>query len=528
MKVYSQKIFYVFNQLDLLNFKSLFVEKKFLSFTKMEDRVRTLHKADNHKNVLYLMRRDQRIVDNHSVLFGYDLSYKHLSKFYILCDYKSLTLNHRQQTFVKKGLEEVFETAKKFNLYFNLVDNLEKHVNEFDIDCIILDFSPLRQCLEYQEKVKKFCVKNNIALHQCDSHNIVPCWMLDTYKRTSKAVKTILFKFQDRYFKDFKELEVHKYNNSKETSTVDINWSKVFSNYKSISTKRKLKDEDEKTNKKSKIMEGDEKTETKGVKKQQIIQIAGENSFTLKKAPEKVFEFRGGYKEGMQQVERFFKEKFKDYAANRNNPNNEVLSNLSPWLHTGQISALKVVLLARKRFSSQNNNLQTFINEIFAFRETAEHFCYHEKNYDSIEGALVWAKESLLKHSNDKRTQIYTFKELEAAKTKDSLWNAGQKQLLISGKMHGYVRMYWAKQILKWTNSPEEAVEYGILLNDKYSIDGNDPNGYLGVMWSICGAMDQGFKERDVIGKIRPMNAFVAPEYIDKWVTRNVDDYIVD
>ncbi|OMJ16937.1 Deoxyribodipyrimidine photo-lyase [Smittium culicis] len=145
----------------------------------------------------------------------------------------------------------------------------------------------------------------------------------------------------------------------------------------------------------------------------------------------------------------------------------------------------------------------------------------HEPNYDNFSGALPWAQESLNNHRGDARNVI-SIRELENAQTNVHVWNSGQKELVISGKMHGYIRMFWAKQLLKWTESPEEALRVAIYLNDKYSIDGNDPCGYLGIMWSICGSMDQGFKDRDIIGKIRPMNPPKAPLYISKWSKKSI------
>jgi deoxyribodipyrimidine photo-lyase len=165
-------------------------------------------------------------------------------------------------------------------------------------------------------------------------------------------------------------------------------------------------------------------------------------------------------------------------------------------------------------------------------RELSDNFCfYNNANYDSIEGASEWARKTLNDHKKDKRTHIYSRNQFETAKTHDQLWNGAQNQLRfaflsiiqiktsaqivisiafilyrIEGKMHGFLRMYWAKKILEWSKSPEEALEIAIYLNDKYNLDGRDANGYVGCMWSICGIHDQGWAERSVFGKIRFMN----------------------
>jgi len=123
-----------------------------------------------------------------------------------------------------------------------------------------------------------------------------------------------------------------------------------------------------------------------------------------------------------------------------------------------------------------------------------------------LEGSYEWARKTLNDHKKDKREYLYSLEEFEKGLTHDDLWNAAQIQMVRDGKMHGFLRMYWAKKILEWTESPEQALEFAIYLNDKYELDGRDPNGYVGCMWSICGVHDQGWKERPVFGKIRFMN----------------------
>ena len=216
-------------------------------------------------------------------------------------------------------------------------------------------------------------------------------------------------------------------------------------------------------------------------------------------------------------VESFFSERFNRYADFRNIPDDPVLSNLSPWLHAGQISSQEVILMALSRYKKDNPNLKSLISEMFVWKETADHFCMHEPNYDNIQGALEWAQDTLKVHAKDKREKIYTLEELKSGKTYDDLWNAGQRELIKTGKMHGYVRMYWAKQLSKWTETPEKALEIAIFLNDEYAIDGNDPNGYLNIMWCLCGSMDRGFGERPICGKIRTMKSFKTLKYVQKW-----------
>jgi len=153
-----------------------------------------------------------------------------------------------------------------------------------------------------------------------------------------------------------------------------------------------------------------------------------------------------------------------------------------------------------------SDGLKTFIEEAVVRRELSDNFCFHNPDYDNLNGAYDWARESLKAHAKDKREHTYSFEQLAGAKTHDALWNAAQVQVLTEGKPHGFMRMYWAKKVLEWTESPEQALDFAQRLNDIYCLDGNDPNGYVGVGWSVMGIHDQGWKEREVFGKIRYMN----------------------
>jgi len=139
-------------------------------------------------------------------------------------------------------------------------------------------------------------------------------------------------------------------------------------------------------------------------------------------------------------------------------------------------------------------------------RELSDNFCEYEPNYDYFEGFHEWAKKTLNEHRNDEREYLYPKEQFEHADTHDPLWNAAQNQMMNKGKMHGYMRMYWAKKILEWSPNPEEAMQVAIDLNDKYELDGRDPNGYAGIAWSIGGIHDRAWFERPVYGKIRYMN----------------------
>jgi len=201
---------------------------------------------------------------------------------------------------------------------------------------------------------------------------------------------------------------------------------------------------------------------------------------------------------------------------------------MSPWFHFGNVSVQRAVLYVKKRTGKYS---RVFIEDAVVRRELAENFCYYNKNYDRLEGAAEWAQKTLNDHRKDTRDWIYTTEQLEKAKTHDDLWNAAQLQLAKEGRMHGFMRMYWAKKILHWTASPEEALRNAIYLNDHYSLDGSDPNGYVGCMWSICGIHDKGWSERPIFGKIRYMNyagcerKFDIKAYISKYGGKVFETY---
>lgn len=230
-----------------------------------------------------------------------------------------------------------------------------------------------------------------------------------------------------------------------------------------------------------------------------------------------------GKTEGMKKLEEFIEERLTGYAERRNDPVADAQSGLSPYLHFGQISAQRVAWEV-KRSKAPMQDREAFLEELIVRRELSDNFCEYNPHYDSVEGFPDWAKKSHAMHRKDKREYLYTLKEFEHGKTHDDLWNAAQLQMVKSGKMHGYMRMYWAKKILEWTKSPEEAMEIAIELNDKYELDGRDPNGYAGVAWSIGGVHDRAWVSRPVFGQVRYMNRngcerkFDVEAYIQAWL----------
>jgi deoxyribodipyrimidine photo-lyase len=231
-----------------------------------------------------------------------------------------------------------------------------------------------------------------------------------------------------------------------------------------------------------------------------------------------VKEFKGGTAEAKKRLKYFIKNKLDDYAELRNDPCLDATSNMSPYLHFGQISPLYIAL---KVMESKANGKEAYLEELIVRRELSYNLVYYNNNYDKFSCLPPWAKNTLNFHARDKREYVYSLEEFEHAKTHDPYWNAAQKEMVITGKMHGYMRMYWGKKILEWTKSPRQGFKIAIFLNNKYELDGRDPNGFAGVAWCF-GKHDRAWSERKVFGKIRYMNAsglkrkFNPDDYIDR------------
>jgi deoxyribodipyrimidine photo-lyase len=216
--------------------------------------------------------------------------------------------------------------------------------------------------------------------------------------------------------------------------------------------------------------------------------------------------FAGGYAAAQSRLRRFIKDRLKGYANNRNHPDVDGTSQLSPYLHFGHI-APNAIALAVSESHAPAADREAFLEELIVRRELAINFVRFNPDYDSFNASEPWADQTLRIHAKDPRNHLYTEKQLDNAETHDPLWNAAQKQMVLTGWMHGYLRMYWAKKILEWSPSPAEAFDIAVRLNDRYELDGRDPNGYAGIAWAIVGKHDRAWgPERPVYGKIRYMS----------------------
>lgn len=213
----------------------------------------------------------------------------------------------------------------------------------------------------------------------------------------------------------------------------------------------------------------------------------------------------GGAREAKRALKRFIDQRLANYDTDRNKPEITGTSELSHFLHFGQISPLRVALEVS---SAEAPAGAAFLEELIVRRELAINYVARNPHYDSLKGCHEWARKTLAEHAADEREYLYDAERFESATTHDPLWNAAQSEMVKTGRMHGFMRMYWAKKILEWTSSPEEAFDIAVRLNDRYELDGRDPNGYTGVAWAIGGKHDRPWgPARPVFGLIRYMNA---------------------
>lgn len=215
--------------------------------------------------------------------------------------------------------------------------------------------------------------------------------------------------------------------------------------------------------------------------------------------------FRGGQRIAKKHLERFLCDRLRGYAGQRNEPSAHSTSDLSPYLHFGQIGALDVALAAREYAEEHKLIADEFLEELIVRRELAFNFARFTRDAESLDALPDWCGRTMKKHARDRRPEVYRYDQLARAETYDALWNATQKELLLRGKIHGYYRMYWGKKIIEWSRTYEEALRVMIELHDVYALDGRDPNTYANILWCF-GLHDRPWAERPVFGQIRYMS----------------------
>jgi deoxyribodipyrimidine photo-lyase len=234
----------------------------------------------------------------------------------------------------------------------------------------------------------------------------------------------------------------------------------------------------------------------------------------------RVAAFTGGEKSAQKMLQAFLSLRINGYAVNRNNPNLNGVSHMSPYLHFGQISPLDILIQMRDA-AGETQDTKAYLEELIIRRELSMNFVEHNARYDTYEAIPEWARKTLAAHEDDARESCYDLETWEKAETHDPYWNAAQMEMVKTGKMHNYMRMYWGKKMIEWSETPQRAFEMALYLNNKYELDGRDANSFTGVAWCF-GKHDRPWQERPVFGMVRYMNArglqrkFDADGYVKK------------
>jgi deoxyribodipyrimidine photo-lyase len=445
----------------------------------MEKRARILKEGKERRGpVAYWMSRDQRVHDNWALLYAQQLAHeRQVPLLVVFClAPRFLGAAFRQYDFMLAGLAEVSQELANHRIPFHLIQGepgqaILQWIKTREVSLLVTDFDPLRIKKEWKEDVGQSLA---IPFLEVDAHNIVPCWLASPKQEwAAYSFRPKIHRALPEFLTPFPTLLKHPFP-AGETGT--------------------------------------------GLEVTNLL-----DSLSLDRTVPPVTWLNPGEQAARKHLTRFLAEKLAHYNRERNDPTRDGQSDLSPYLHFGHIAPQRVALEVRDSKAPRDSK-DAFLEELIVRRELSDNFCYYNRDYDRFQSFPDWASKTLDDHRADEREYLYTLEEFEASRTHDPLWNAAQLEMVQRGKMHGYLRMYWAKKILEWTASPEEAQEVAIYLNDRYELDGRDPNGYVGIAWSLGGVHDRAWGERPIFGKVRYMSykgaagKFDVQAYIDKQI----------
>ena len=423
------------------------------------ERVQSLNDCDiqSGKYILYWMQASQRIRHNHAL--GYSIQQANQRGLPVLVYFGLTTYpsaNERSYTFMLQGLRELEKSLLDMGAGFiSRVQSPDEGAislaKEASIVVVDRDYQKLQKSWRFNVAKAIKC-----PLIQVESNVVVPIELVSLKEEyTAGTLRPKLHRHLDRFLTQYRLMQI------KHSYSVALEDSLEFTNIQSI------------------------------------IDRLG-----IDQSVQSVDWLTGGYHEASIHLRKFLRNKIDGFNDYRNDPALDYSSNMSPYLHFGQISPLEIALSV---LESGSPSEESYLEELIVRRELSMNFVNYNPDYMSIDCLPNWAKTTLEDHKSDSREYIYDLEEFEEYKTHDPYWNAAQRQMVEEGKMHGYMRMYWGKKIIEWTKTPEEAYAIAIYLNDKYELDGRDPNGYAGVAWCF-GKHDRAWKERNIFGKIRYMN----------------------
>jgi deoxyribodipyrimidine photo-lyase len=434
------------------------------------------------KCVVYWMQRAQRAVDNAAldlaVRAGNALGRPVVVFFAPVPFYPGA--NQRNLRFLAEGVPDIAEGLARRGVGFCFRSypehSLLKFCEQVRPAIVVGDENPLREPDEWRQRVTD---KLRIPFWTVDADVIVPSRLLQKEQYGARTIRPRLLELLPKFLRQPENTEAHVAW-AMPPSLWSQNWKDDFT-----------------------------------------------RDWTLDRTVSVVNGWRGGTAEAMRRLSDFIKNKLAAYPQQRNRPETDGTSRLSPYLHFGHIAPHSIALAIRDA-DAQEPAKQAFLEQLIVRRELAINFVRFNRLYDSVECMEPWADRSFAQHASDRRPILYSPERLDNAETHDPLWNAAQKQMVLTGWMHNYLRMYWAKKILEWSPSVGSAYQRAIRLNDRYELDGRDPNGYAGIAWAIVGKHDRPWFDRPVFGPVRYMSLsstgrkFDAKRYIAdvEWMER--------
>jgi deoxyribodipyrimidine photo-lyase len=411
--------------------------------------------------VLYWMQRAQRGLDNpaldRALEWGRELSLPVGAVFGLTADYPGAQRRHFR--FLVEGLPETQEDLRKRGVGFLLrlgspPDVVLKAVNERTPAVVVGDENPVRVGRQWRQKVAEAL---RVPFELVDADVVVPSSLFPKEEFAARTIRPKIHRVWDEYLV------------APKNPVAKVKWP----------------DDAEL---------GSAPVDVENLMLQLHVGGVGE-----------VSSYRGGPREAKQRLLHFIQHRLPKYDTDRNEPTPYLTSELSAHLHFGQISPTRIAVMV-KESDAPAPARESYLEELVIRRELAINFVARNPSHDQLAGCPNWALETLRKHAGDPRPHLYSAARLEAAETHDPLWNAAQKEMVHTGRMHNYLRMYWAKKILEWSPDAETAFNVALDLNDRYEMDGRDPNGYTGVAWAIGGKHDRPWGERPIFGTVRFMS----------------------
>jgi deoxyribodipyrimidine photo-lyase len=459
---------------------------------QINERTKLLNEKEVNKKakyVMYWMQIFKRTHDNHALKFAIEkaneldlplLVYEGLKFYYPWA-------SDRIHTFILEGVEEKRKAFEKLGItyifYLQKDDKSPKQTVKKiakDAALLVTDDFP---CFIIPEHNKAIVEKAEIPVYAVDSNGIIPMSKFEKENYAAYTIRPRIHKILDEYLIPFKEVKI---KNKKTNIKVDCPDTKVT--------------------------------------EKNIAKLVSECDIDHDVKPSPIY--HGGTKNGRKRLKKFIKEILPNYDETRNKPEIDGSSRLSSYLHFGFLSALEIALAVKNSDAPQESK-DAYLEELIVRRELSYNFTNFNDKYDSLDALPDWVQETMREHVDDERKEIYSLEQLENCETYDELWNATQREMNETGEVHNYVRMLWGKLVIQWTKNYEEAFAILEHLNNKYCLDGRNPNSYAGILWCF-GKHDRPWMEREIFGKLRYMTSnstgkkFDSKKYIE-W-TKSLKD----